>query len=264
MNKTTKLIVLPLFVGAIIGMYFLLTGQISWLTPLWFYIFFGIFINGTIAHRYFGHNIFVVPGLVRKILGILVAMGAYSTPLVWVLQHRHHHINSDKDEDMHSPVHGFWHSFIGWRLTGDINLFACANRRTVRHYLQDPALIIPTKYYFQIFWAWVILLAVIDYKVLLAGYCVGIVADFIRIGIANSVCHMPGLFGNYVTYNNKDQSQNNVFLGYLGGGMGWHNNHHKYPNRIILSSHWWEIDLEGYFGWIMSKVFRQTQKTTVS
>jgi fatty-acid desaturase len=36
-------------------------------------------------------------------------------------------------------------------------------------------------------------------------------------------------------------------------GFGWHNNHHADPKKLILTENWWEIDLEGYMGKILSK-----------
>ena len=262
MNKITRNMFLPVLAGTIYGAYLLITGVVSWWVPVLFYILFGVFVNGTLAHRYFCHGSFVVPNMVRRFFAYLVVLGAYSSPLVWVIQHRHHHMNSDQQNDMHSPIHGFWHSFSGWRMIGEINLFKCADKKIIRKHLKDPALYWTTKYYYQIFWAWLVLLAVIDFDLLCAGYCVGMMIEFVRVWLINTVCHLPGVPGNYATYDNKDHSQNNLFLGWLGGGFGWHNNHHRNPNKLILTNRWWEIDLEGYFGWILSKIFRQT--TTVS
>jgi fatty-acid desaturase len=41
-------------------------------------------------------------------------------------------------------------------------------------------------------------------------------------------------------------------LGWLGMGFGWHNNHHAHPGKLILTERWWEIDIEGYVGWVLS------------
>lgn len=253
---------LPILFGCIYGLYLLMTGAVSWWAPLIFYVFFGVFVNGTLAHRYFCHGGFQVSPVARNFFALLVVLGAYSSPLVWVIQHRHHHINSDKDDDMHSPRHGFWHAFSGWRMLHEINLRHCASNRVIQNSLKDPALYWTTKYYYEIFWVWMIAFALIDLNLLCAGYCVGIMADFIRIGLINSVCHIHGLPGNYVRYDTKDDSQNNLLLGWFGGGFGWHNNHHRNPSRLILQDRWWEIDLEGYFGWIVKKLFGQ--RTTVS
>lgn len=257
MNKITKNMFVPLLVGSIYGLYLLINNLVQWTTPLWFYMFFGVFVNGTIAHRYFCHGSFEIPNWLRKFFAYLVVLGAYSSPLVWVVQHRHHHINSDKSDDMHSPIHGFWHSFAGWRMIGEINLRNCASRRVLQKYLKDPSLYWTTKYYYQIFWSWMLIIGLFDLQLLCAGYCVGMMIEFLRVGLINTVCHMPGLIGNYSSYDNKDFSQNNLFLGWFGGGFGWHNNHHASPSKLILQNRWWEIDLEGYFGWILSKLFSQ-------
>ena len=35
-------------------------------------------------------------------------------PVTWVGDHRYHHLKSDTDEDIHSPVHGFPYAHMMW------------------------------------------------------------------------------------------------------------------------------------------------------
>jgi fatty-acid desaturase len=37
-------------------------------------------------------------------------------------------------------------------------------------------------------------------------------------------------------------------------GFGWHNNHHHNPAKNIVQDRWWEIDIEGYIGYLLSKL----------
>jgi sn-1 stearoyl-lipid 9-desaturase len=38
-------------------------------------------------------------------------------------------------------------------------------------------------------------------------------------------------------------SRNNVIVGFLAAGEGWHNNHHADPNSARHGHAWWEFDL---------------------
>lgn len=256
MNKITKIVTIPLLVGSIIGLFLLITGQVSWWAPFICYLVFGVFIHGTIAHRYFAHNNFKVPPLVRKIFGILVTLGGYGSPLVWVMQHRHHHVHSDDNLDAHTPKHGFWQAFIGWHTHDPHNVNQYGTLGQLKRHFKDPAIRFSTKHYFTISWIWFLLFAIVDWKLFFAGYCVGVIIEHIRLGLINTVCHMPGVFGNYKSHNTGDLSQNNLLLGWLGFGFGWHNNHHRNPNKLILTERWWEVDVEGYLGWMIEKLFK--------
>lgn len=60
----------------------------------------------------------------------------------------------------------------------------------------------------------------------------------------NMFCHLNN-FG-YTNYNTKDNSRNNILLGYTSWGLGWHNNHHHRPGAWDMGSgvsgKWYEID----------------------
>jgi stearoyl-CoA desaturase (delta-9 desaturase) len=47
----------------------------------------------------------------------------------------------------------------------------------------------------------------------------------------------------YQTYATNDDSRNNVFVGVVAGGEGWHNNHHADPGSAKHGHAWWEFDL---------------------
>jgi stearoyl-CoA desaturase (delta-9 desaturase) len=54
----------------------------------------------------------------------------------------------------------------------------------------------------------------------------------------NSVCHLWGR----QPFPGHDQSRNNIVLGILALGEGWHNNHHAYPNAARHGLLWWQLD----------------------
>jgi fatty-acid desaturase len=54
----------------------------------------------------------------------------------------------------------------------------------------------------------------------------------------NSVTHLWG----YRNYNTPGNSRNNILIGLLAGGEGWHNNHHAAPTSARHGHMWWEFD----------------------
>lgn len=80
-------------------------------------------------------------------------------------------------------------------------------------------------------------------------YCLAYCIDFLRLGAVNYWCHRSG----YRNHETEDATTNNLILGWLGMGFGWHNNHHAQPGKLILTERWWEIDIEGYIGWLLTK-----------
>ena len=66
----------------------------------------------------------------------------------------------------------------------------------------------------------------------------------------NSACHLWGS----QPYQNADQSRNNVVVGILALGEGWHNTHHAFPTSARHGLRWWQIDLSYYVICAMSWV----------
>src|SRR5260370_17561814 len=66
-------------------------------------------------HGYFSHRAFKTSRVGQFIFGLLGASAVQRGPIWWAAHHRHHHVYSDKPEDVHSPVqHGFFWSHMGW------------------------------------------------------------------------------------------------------------------------------------------------------
>src|ERR1700685_162450 len=69
-------------------------------------------------HRYFSHRSFKTSRAGQFIFGLLGASAVQRGPVWWAAHHRHHHANSDRDADLHSPSqHGFLRAHMGWFLT---------------------------------------------------------------------------------------------------------------------------------------------------
>ena len=57
--------------------------------------------------------------------------------------------------------------------------------------------------------------------------------------LRSSVCHLWGAR----PFNSHDESRNNVIVGILGMGEGWHNTYHAFPNPARHGLSWWQLDL---------------------
>ena len=240
--------------------------EINWIAALSFWIFFA-FGNGTIGHRYFAHNSFTTSKSVHWVLGLWVTLCAYSPVHYWVVQHKHHHRHTDTENDLHSPKNGLITAFILWPLNR-LRIEKVFKERncivTMMKSFKDPSIVFYSRWFVVINIIALAILSYIDWTLIFSGLGIGYLFEQIRLGIINTVTHIPGLPGNYINHAHigKDQSQNNWILGFLTLGFGWHNNHHADPKKLILTEHWWEIDLEGYLGWILGLTGKNNDNNT--
>lgn len=245
-NKNFWILLLPLHTLAVIGLFNLGYGW-PWLLLFWF--LFGVIGNGVAGHRYFAHNQFQCSVPMRYMLGVLATLGAYAPISYWRIQHLHHHAHPDSPQDVHSPDKGAFNTFYGWILT-DENIQAVFKRNKVAiRVMKDGFYAGFFKHHYTIIGCFVLALSLIDYR-LVCMYALAYVLDVLRLGAVNYFCHRSG----YRLYDTPDHSKNNVWVGLLGLGFGWHNTHHAKPNQLILTERWWELDVEGYIGWTLSKL----------
>ena len=74
-----------------------------------------IFAIGAGYHRYFSHRAYRTSRVFQFVLACLPQSSAQKSVLWWASKHRHHHLHSDNELDIHSPHHrGFIYSHIGW------------------------------------------------------------------------------------------------------------------------------------------------------
>jgi stearoyl-CoA desaturase (delta-9 desaturase) len=240
---------------------YLLAGLVSLYFIPWYYALIGYFFvaicNGVAAHRYFTHDQFEVNILGRWLLGFFATVGMYSPIDYWIVQHKHHHRHSDKDADLHSPTKGIWHSAFLWPFKLTTIMSAYKEKASAVLYVKanrDPIIKFYSSYFLAINISWLLFLFYIS-ETLMLIYLAGYLLDYIRIGMINSICHIS-LPGSYRNYNTQDQSQNNLVIGLITLGFGWHNNHHYDGKKLILTTRWWELDIEGYVGYTFSKIFK--------
>lgn len=214
-------------------------------------------------HRLCTHKSFQTPAPVRYILAALGSMAVQGPVITWCAEHRKHHKFSDDCEDPHSPhvgpngtwgdglraiLRGAFHAHIGW-------LFAGRSRglgRYSRDLQRDRALVLADRQF-----PWWVLFGLL-LPALIGGLWtmtwMGVLLGFLWGGLVrvllvhhitwsvNSVCHLWGTR----PFESRDESRNNLLVGLLAMGEGWHNNHHAFPSSASHGLRWWEPDLS-YF-----------------
>ena len=197
-----------------------------------------MFAIGAGYHRYFSHRAYATSRAFQFVLAFLAQSTAQKSVLWWAAKHRHHHLHSDTEHDVHSPRHkGFVYSHVGW-------IFARKHDATdlvkVGDFASYPELM------------WLHRLEILPAAVvavlcfLLAGWS-GLVVGFLWSTVLlyhatfciNSLAHVHGR-KRYVT---GDDSRNNWLLAFFTMGEGWHNNHHAYQSSVRQGFRWWEIDV---------------------
>jgi fatty-acid desaturase len=241
---------LPAHVLGLLGLFYALDNLLT-LFFLWFVI--GVVGNGVAAHRYFAHGQFKTWKPVRWGLALLTTLGGIGPISYWTIQHKAHHLFSDTELDPHSPKHkNIWQVFYSWTFPQGQNQQEYLKHRWAKvlaaRQMRDPMFRFFHNHHYTIIYLFCLLLFVID-PVLPLIYCLAYAIDFFKLGLINFVCHNYG----YKNFIGNDSSTNNLWLGWLTLGFGWHNNHHANPGKLVLQEKWWEIDIEGYIGKLLSK-----------
>jgi len=206
-------------------------------------------------HRYFSHKSFKTSRTMQFIFALLGASAAQRGPLWWASHHRHHHIHSDREADVHSPKqHGFLWSHLGW-FTSKANFPIKEDRipdlRNFKElqWLDRYDAVVPLLLAVSLFAIGAFLeyaapsLGTSGAQLLVWGFFISTVFLYHATYTVNSLAHR---FGRR-RYNTKDDSRNSFLIALLTCGEGWHNNHHHYPGSVRQGFFWWEIDLTYYF-----------------
>jgi len=206
-----------------------------------------IFGIGAGYHRYFSHRAYRTSRTFQFVLACLSQSTAQKSVLWWASKHRHHHLNSDTEADIHSPRHrGFIYSHFGW-------IFARSNDATdlvkIADFARYPELMWLHKH--ELVPPFVLALlcyAIGGWSSLVVGFFWSTVLVYHATFCINSLAHVRGR-RRYVT---ADDSRNNWLLAVITMGEGWHNNHHAYQSSVRQGFRWWEIDPTFYILKVLS------------
>jgi stearoyl-CoA desaturase (delta-9 desaturase) len=214
------------------------------------YIVRGLGITGG-YHRLLAHRSFKTSRTVQFLFALAGAMAMEGGPLWWVSHHRSHHRDTETDKDIHSPkTRGFWQAHMGWMMTTEAFHESGANTRDLHRF--------PELKFLQRHYIWVVLGEIAALFALgtvlnlvnpawgtsgaqfvVWGFFVSTVLLWHATFMVNSVCHTWGSRA----YDTADASTNNLFVGLVAFGEGWHNNHHKYAFSARHGLRWWQFDM---------------------
>lgn len=237
---------IPMHIFGIVAIVLAFTGSWQHINWLWLVIgYFCIMILGITAgyHRMISHRSFETSTPMRYMLLFFGLLAGQGSPIFWAVTHRGmHHPHSDTTRDPHSPMHGFWHSWLLWLWKieeSDINA------RSVVDLIRDPVISFVHKYYMPLYWGSNILIILIfGFNFWLWFAIVPSIIAFHSYSITNSLNHYRSL--GYRNYETKDNSTNVVWLWPLVLGECWHNNHHGDAKHYHFGGRrWWEIDPAG-------------------
>ena len=197
-------------------------------------------------HRLNSHDAFEPKNKVIEY--VLIWLGLYSmlgTPFYYTAQHKNHHINSDQNEkDIQSPViYGILTALLTVQFTFDYKKWKIPLSRNKKYnqefYKQTH------RHYNTIVYGTALIFALIDFNFFLFSWVPGVMLSLYVFKIVNTFCHVENPLC-YARYDVGDKSKNDWFLGLISGGLGFHNNHHRFPNAYTTAVKWWEIDISAY------------------
>jgi stearoyl-CoA desaturase (delta-9 desaturase) len=205
-------------------------------------------------HRLFSHRTYRT-GRVFQFLLAFTGTAAYQKgPLWWSAHHRHHHLHTDTERDLHSPLtRTLWRSHVGWFLSRDSqatdaklisNLLKYRDLRFLdKYYSLPPAMLAVATFLL----GWLLEryapgLGTSPWQMLVWGFFISTVLLYHGTFTVNSLAH---IFGKR-RFATADNSRNNFFVAIITLGEGWHNNHHYYPTSERQGFYWWELDVAHY------------------
>ena len=232
-----------------------------WVTPLDVALMIGLWVATGLGitvgfHRMLTHRSFEAPDWVRGFWLALGSMAVEGGAVTWAAVHAEHHVHADQEGDPHSPLEGFVHAHVGWLVDG----FQSKPERFAPHLLEDELAL----RFERTFALWVAVGLLIPFAIggwvggsWTAAWMALLWGGFVRIFLThhvtwsvNSVCHV---FGSRM-FETKDVSRNNLVVGLLAFGEGWHNNHHAFPRSAEHGMAWWQFDLSAQIIRLMERV----------
>lgn len=210
---------------------------------LWLLISYAVRMFGVTAgyHRYFSHRSYKMGRIAQFLMAFLAQTSAQKGVLWWAAHHREHHQYSDRDRDVHSPLHpSFWWSHVGWVISTEHDAY---DPRRIADFGKYPELRWLDR------WHWIPATALGVGVYCLGGWS-GFFWGFMLSTVIlyhctfsiNSIAHLWGTR----RFDTPDNSRNNWLLALLTLGEGWHNNHHYVMSSCGQGYRWWELDITYY------------------
>ena len=204
--------------------------------------------NNISFHRYFTHRSFKTTKFKHNLLAGWTILLASKSPIVYAMNHRHHHKFADTEKDTHSPVTSFWHTITGaWEFRGYKWFAEKGVEFRVKDLMRDPTLKFIERHYFKFWYVIFVVCLLIDWRLLVFGFLLPAGHYHLAANVAVVGLDHLKIPGSYRTYDTPDNSYNNHFMAWGSLGEGYHNNHHKDPNRYDQAFNKGEYDICAWF-----------------
>jgi stearoyl-CoA desaturase (delta-9 desaturase) len=256
-------IVMGLFhIGAIAALF-----CFSWKNLAAFAITYFFAINvgiGMAYHRLLTHRGYRTPRWLEYFVTACGTMALEGGPIFWVATHRVHHQNSDQEGDPHTPHDGTWWAHAGWIISGRaLHSETALLGRYAPDLTRDKGHVWLSKFH----WVPITVVGLLQVAIgaalapagsrILGGITMMLWGTFLRVVVGlhatwlvNSATHLVGTR----RFETKDDSRNSWWVALLTGGEGWHNNHHAHPVSARHGLAWYELDINYYGIWLLSKL----------
>ncbi len=247
-----------------------------------FVLIFTILLSGMLGvsigyHRYLAHKSFK-PTTWFKFLIVFLGIPA-GTPIQWAGNHRAHHKYHDTELDPHSPYYGglLW-AHTGWYLQtknpilciiyalgGPLRtlfdaIYRPLTNQEYNHYAKDIAndpmlawMSKPLHYFILVLFHTLGFLILVYYFLGLKGILITYLCYLYVYNVGDGVDSIGHMWGRRIQ-NSKHQARNNIVLGILAFGDGWHANHHERPHLCKHGNAWWQLDLSYYTLKLLSRL----------
>ncbi|KAE8371081.1 hypothetical protein BDV26DRAFT_303236 [Aspergillus bertholletiae] len=226
-------------------------------TEIWAYLY-GILHGLCITigyHRLWAHRSFRANIILRIFLAV-VGAGMVQRPIIWWVQaHRAHHRYVDTDRDPYNARRGLFYSHIGWLL---VRQDSSKWDIDISDLLNDPVVVWQERYYIPlaVFSSFIV-------PTLVAGWGWGnwrggiFWAGLVRLVISwhctftvNSLAHWMGT----QPFSQKVTARNNLLVGILAAGEGYHNFHHQFPFDYRNGVYWYDFDPSKWVIWLLAQL----------
>jgi len=267
-NWLTLSVLIAFHLGALAAFFFFTWQRLAAMLALYV-----VAINvgiGMCYHRLLTHRGYQVPKWLEYSMTVCATLALEGGPIFWVSTHRVHHQKSDHEGDPHTPREGGWWAHMGWMILGkSLHAQTLLLNRYVPDLNRARFHVWISKYH------WIPLAASggalfgLGWLAGGPGNAVGMLlwGVFLRVTLGlhatwlvNSATHIWGSR----RFQTRDNSRNNWWVALVTGGEGWHNNHHAHPVSARHGLAWYEVDVNYWGIWLLSKFGLASKIKTVA
>ncbi|BBG99363.1 fatty acid desaturase 5, partial [Prunus dulcis] len=203
-------------------------------------------------HRHLAHRSFRIPKWLEYLFAYFGVLSLQGSPIEWVSSHRYHHQFTDTVKDVHSPLQGFWFSHMGWILDSGSRFGKYGGLKNVED-LKRQAFY---RFLHHTFLLHSFLLGTLLFVVGGLPFLTWGMVKLFLVDIVGGEDGMPfpqyyvSKFGwphvGTTSISHWRYVKEQLVVGLLALGEGWHNNHHAFDYSARQGLEWWQIDVTWY------------------